>query len=258
MVKKDVAALVNFLRVQQLRRTKTLPTTPIALHHVFYGNPGTGKTTVARLLSAIFRALNLLSKGHLVETDRSGLVAGYVGQTALKVRELADQALGGILFIDEAYSLAGQGQDYGQEAIETLLKQMEDHRDDFVVIVAGYTEKMKHFLASNPGLRSRFTRFLSFSDYTPEELIAIFELFCQRNGYNLSVEAKDKLKTLFTAAYMSRDETFGNARDVRTVFERAIENLANRVVSLTTIDGHALITIETEDIPDSMDGNRLA
>ena len=257
-VKKDVAALVNFLKVQQLRRTKTLPTTPITLHHVFYGNPGTGKTTVARLLSGIFRGLNLLSRGHLVETDRSGLVAGYVGQTALKVREVVDQALGGILFIDEAYSLAGQGQDYGQEAIETLLKQMEDHRDDLVVIAAGYTDKMRFFLGSNPGLRSRFTRFLDFRDYTPEELIAIFELFCRRDGYSLSVEAKDKLKALFTAAYMSRDETFGNARDARTLFERAIQNLANRVVSLTSIDARALSTIEIGDMPDRMDGNRLA
>ena len=159
-VKNDIADLVNFLKIQQLRQAKGMPVTSIALHSVFYGNPGTGKTTVARLLSRIYKALNLLSKGHLVETDRSGLVAGYVGQTALKVVEVVNSALGGVLFIDEAYSLtAGQGQDYGHEAIETLVKQMEDHRDDLIVIVAGYTDKMDAFLASNPGLRSRFTRF---------------------------------------------------------------------------------------------------
>jgi stage V sporulation protein K len=251
-IKKGVAELINFLKVQQLRKAKGLMTAPMTLHHVFYGNPGTGKTTVARLLAQIFKSMNLLSKGHLVETDRAGLIAGYVGQTALKVTEVVNEALGGVLFIDEAYSLAGQGQDYGQEAIETLLKQMEDHRDDLIVIVAGYTDRMNEFLSSNPGLRSRFNKYLRFDDYTPLQLVAIFESFCAKAGYYLSVTTGEKLQFVFTAAYAKRDKTFGNARFARNLFERTISNQANRVVTITNATPLVFSTIEPADIPDKI------
>jgi|WetSurMetagenome_2_1015567.scaffolds.fasta_scaffold66009_3 stage V sporulation protein K len=248
-VKNDIADLVNFLKIQQLRQAKGMPVTSIALHSVFYGNPGTGKTTVARLLSRIYKALNLLSKGHLVETDRSGLVAGYVGQTALKVVEVVNSALGGVLFIDEAYSLtAGQGQDYGHEAIETLVKQMEDHRDDLIVIVAGYTDKMDAFLASNPGLRSRFTRFFRFEDYNASELAAIFERFSSRDGYSLTPQAQETISQLFTTVCHDRDESFGNARLVRNIFEKSISQQANRLVSIPNITAEMLSTLDTPDI----------
>jgi stage V sporulation protein K len=248
-VKKDAAELVNFLKVQQLRKSKGLPTPPISLHLVFYGNPGTGKTTVARLLAQIYRSLGFLSKGHLIEADRSALVAGYVGQTALKVTEVVSKALGGILFIDEAYSLTAQGIDFGQEAIETLLKQMEDHRDDLVVIVAGYTDRMNSFLSSNPGLRSRFNHYLRFEDYTPVQLTAIFEKFSIDAGYRISVPARQTLPSIFKEAYGKRDDTFGNARFARNLFERAISNQANRIVSLTDANIETLSTIELSDIP---------
>jgi hypothetical protein len=222
------------------------------LHLVFYGNPGTGKTTVARLLAQIYRSLGVLSKGHLVETDRAGLVAGYVGQTALKVKEVVTQAIGGVLFIDEAYSLKPKddGNDFGQEAIETLLKQMEDHRDDLVVIVAGYPEEMNRFLSANPGLQSRFNKYLTFDDYTPEQLMLIFNRFSQKSDYALDSTAEAKLMDLFRAAYMNRDRYFGNARLARNVFERSISRLANRVVSIPEIDKSALVTIRPEDIPE--------
>lgn len=251
-VKKDVAELINFLKVQRLRKAKNLPTTPIVLHQVFYGNPGTGKTTVARLLSQIFKSMSLLSKGHLIETDRSGLVAGYVGQTALKVTDVVNKALGGILFIDEAYSLAGQDNDFGQEAIETLLKQMEDHRDDLVVIVAGYTDRMNEFISSNPGLRSRFTRYLRFDDYTPLQLVAIFESFCAKSGYHLSLTAKEKLQSVFSSVYANRDKTFGNARSARNLFERTISNQANRVVTIPNANPQIFSTVDAVDIPDQV------
>lgn len=249
-VKSEVTGLINFLKVQKLRESKGLPTAPMSLHHVFYGNPGTGKTTVARLLSQIFKSLNLLSIGHLVETDRAGLVAGYVGQTALKVNEVVNKALGGILFIDEAYSLAGQGNDFGQEAIETLLKQMEDHRDDLVVIVAGYTDRMNEFLSSNPGLRSRFNRYLRFDDYTPLQLVTIFELFCEKAGYHLSPTAREKLQLVFSAAYDKRDKAFGNGRFARNLFERTISNQANRVVALPNANPQTFSAIDVADIPE--------
>jgi stage V sporulation protein K len=248
-VKNDIADLVNFLKIQQLRQAKGMPVTSIALHSVFYGNPGTGKTTVARLLAQIYKALNLLSKGHLVETDRAGLVAGYVGQTALKVVEVMNGALGGVLFIDEAYSLtAGQGQDYGREAIETLVKQMEDHRDDLIVIVAGYPDKMDAFLASNPGLRSRFTRFFRFEDYNASELAAIFERFLSRDGYSLTPQAQETISQVFATVYHDRDESFGNARLVRNIFEKSIGYQANRLVSVPNITAEMLSTLDAPDI----------
>ena len=247
-VKKDIAEHINFLKVQQMRKSRGLPIPAISLHSVFYGNPGTGKTTVARILSGIYKSLNILSKGHLIEIDRAGLVAGYVGQTALKVTEVVNNALGGILFIDEAYSLTGQGEDYGHEAIETLLKLMEDHRDDLIVIVAGYSDKMDLFLSSNPGLRSRFNKFFRFEDYNPIQLLSIFQLFAQRDGYQLTPQAAAQLEKIFRTAYEERDETFGNARLVRNVFEKTISNQANRIVAVNRISPDTLSTIDVADL----------
>jgi Holliday junction resolvasome RuvABC ATP-dependent DNA helicase subunit len=248
-VKSEVAQLANYIKIQQLRKQQGLRVPEISLHMVFYGNPGTGKTTVARLLARIYQALGVLSKGQLVETDRSGLVAGYVGQTALKVREVVLSAIGGVLFIDEAYSIKGRGgSDYGDEAIETLLKLMEDHRDDLVVIVAGYTEPMNLFLDANPGLKSRFNRYLLFEDYTPDQLIQIVRRFCSQSDYVLSPNAEAKLLDLFKMAYASRDQTFGNARDARNIFERATINQSNRIAALERREGAVFQLIDADDI----------
>lgn len=252
-VKNDVLQLVNFLKVQQLRQSKGMPSIPISRHLVFYGNPGTGKTTVARLLAQIYKSLGVISQGHLVETDRSGLVAGYLGQTALKVNDIVEKSLGGVLFIDEAYALTTENQDYGQEAIDTLIKLMEDNRNDLVVIVAGYTDKMGRFLASNPGLKSRFNKYFSFEDYKPEQLAQIFELFCTNAGFNLSSNAYMKLQKILLILHDVRDETFGNARLSRNIFEKTINNQANRIVLLNDISEEILSTIEEDDIPGEPD-----
>ena len=252
-VKAEVTELINFLKVQKLRKAKGMMAAPISLHVVFYGNPGTGKTSVARLLSKIYKALGFLSAGHLVETDRSGLVAGYVGQTALKVIQVTESALGGVLFIDEAYSLtSNSGNDYGREAVDTLIKQMEDNRDNLAIIVAGYTDKMEAFLSSNPGLKSRFNRYWKFEDYTPQQLVAIFESFSMNSGFRITEQCKAKLEALFKGAYVNRDKTFGNARFARNVFESAISNQASRIVGLTNISVDILATIEADDIPDQI------
>lgn len=253
-VKRDVRELVNFLKVQKMREEQGLKRLPLSRHLVFYGNPGTGKTTVARLLAQIYRTLGVLRRGRLLETDRAGLVAGYVGQTAIKTKETVEKALGGVLFIDEAYALSAGGEnDFGREAIETLLKLMEDHRSDLVVIVAGYTGEMQAFLDSNPGLRSRFNRHLRFDDYDREELLSIFRIFCEKADFKLTPEAETALGQAFDALILERDENFGNARTARNIFETTVSKQANRIVSLPDVNKEILATIDASDIPSGED-----
>lgn len=255
VVKAEVESLINLVKVNKLRRQHELPTEDLSLHMVFSGNPGTGKTMIARLMSRIFKALGILSKGHLVEVDRSGLVAGYVGQTAIKTKEAVDKALGGVLFIDEAYALTTRGpQDYGQEAVETLLKNMEDHRDDLVVIVAGYVDLMNAFVHSNPGLESRFNRFLYFPDYTVDEMLAIFQMRCDKAGYRLDEAAREPLKAIL--AEESEDNIgFGNARGVRNLFEQAVSRQANRLARQDTVTRDELMLLKAEDLEAPEDGD---
>lgn len=249
-VKSEVESLINLINIQKIRQSRGMKQIPISYHMVFTGNPGTGKTTIARLMSEIYRELGVLSKGSFVETDRSGLVAGYVGQTALKVQEKVKEALGGILFIDEAYSLVASDSpnDFGREAIDTLVKAMEDNRDDLIVIVAGYTEPMKKFINSNPGLRSRFNKYLDFPDYNPEELTEIFRRMCKSNGYDMSSDAETAIQKRFTEMYENRDETFGNGRDVRNIFEKAVIKQASRLSSIKSPTNTQIITLEASDV----------
>ena len=248
-IKDEVDSLINWIEICKARQRHGLPTPDLALHMVFSGNPGTGKTMVARLMSRIYKSLGVLSKGHLVEVDRSGLVAGYVGQTAIKTAEVIEKAKGGVLFIDEAYALTNRGgSDYGLEAVDTLLKAMEDHRDDLVVIVAGYTELMKEFVESNPGLESRFNRFMFFPDYTVEEMTGIFTMRCEKSGYTLEDAAKDTLTDILTKE--SKDiESFGNARGVRNLFEKAIAAQADRLAAgKTEITRESLMCLTKADL----------
>jgi hypothetical protein len=250
-VKKDVKNLVNLMKVRKLRQENDLPVPPMSLHMVFMGNPGTGKTTVARLISSLYASIGVLSKGQLVEVDRSGLVAGYVGQTALKTQEVIKSALGGVLFIDEAYSLSSGGEnDFGREAIETILKAMEDHRDDLVVIVAGYDEPMQKFLSSNPGLESRFNKYFYFQDYTGEQLLAIFKGQCSKNSYVLTPETESAALEMFNQLYEQRDDNFGNGRDVRNCFEDMIVRQSNRVASMENPSKDDLMNVLPEDLED--------
>lgn len=248
-VKSEINTLTNYIIVQKMREEKGMKVSPVSLHCVFTGNPGTGKTTVARIVSEIYRELGLLQKGHLVETDRSGLVAEYVGQTAVKTNKIIDSALDGILFIDEAYSLVdGGNSDYGKEAISTLLKRMEDDRDRLVVILAGYTDDMKRFIDSNPGLQSRFNRYIEFPDYSADELFQIFESSTKKYEYTLTDDAAAELKSILNNAVEHKDKNFGNGRFVRNLFEKVIENQANRISSVPEITAESLATIEAEDI----------
>ena len=249
-VKKDVKSLINLVKVQKLRQEQGLPVSPMSLHLVFLGNPGTGKTTVARLLARIYHAIGILSKGQLVEVDRSGLVAGFVGQTAIKTQEAVQKALGGVLFIDEAYALVNQenGNDFGREAIEVLLKNMEDHRDDLIVIAAGYSGLMEKFIHSNPGLESRFNKYFYFEDYTGPQLMEIFQSVCQKNGYVLSPEAAQWAEQDFLSLYEGRDENFGNARDVRNLFEKAVSRQSDRVAQLESPTREQLMELRVEDL----------
>ena len=246
VVKQEVRDLINMVQVYKLRQQHGLPTTDMSLHMVFTGNPGTGKTMMARMMARIYRSLGILSKGQLVEVDRSGLVAGYVGQTALKTQKVIEKAMGGVLFIDEAYALNGKSEnDFGQEAIDTILKAMEDHRDDLVVIVAGYTELMDKFIHSNPGLESRFNRFLLFEDYTPEEMFEIFKMRCGK-GYVLAPEAEPLVRDYI--AEESADPSFGNARGVRNLFEHILVAQNNRLAKLDTVTREDLMTITPDDV----------
>ena len=246
-IKKEVRSLINLVKVHQLRRENDLPNTELSLHMVFSGNPGTGKTTIARLMSRVYHSLGILSRGQLVETDRSGLVAGYVGQTAIKTRKVIDSALGGVLFIDEAYALNGEGSDFGQEAIDTLLKAMEDHRDDLVVIVAGYDGLMETFIHSNPGLESRFNRFLHFDDYTLDEMERIFEMQCRKGCYVLDAAAKEPLRALICRENDS-GVSFGNGRGVRNLFEQILVQQANRLAAAESVTRDDLVRLTAADV----------
>ncbi len=249
-IKTSVRSLINLVKVRKLREEAGLAVPPISLHMVFMGNPGTGKTTVARILSELFAAIGVLSKGHLTEVDRSGLVAGFVGQTAIKTSEVIQKSLGGILFIDEAYALvSGDGtNDFGHEAVETILKAMEDNRDDFIVIVAGYDELMDKFISSNPGLQSRFNRYFFFEDYVTDELVTIFDLICKKNEYVLTDEAREFADSYFSLLYETRDDNFGNARDVRNFFEDVVSVHSDRVSALDKPTRDDLMMFTKDDL----------
>ena len=247
-IKSEVNSLINMVTVHKLREQHDLPTVDLSLHMVFSGNPGTGKTMIARLMAKIYRSLGILSKGHLVEVDRGGLVAGYVGQTAIKTTKVLESALGGVLFIDEAYALSDKGEtDFGHEAIDTILKYMEDHRDDLVVIVAGYDGLMDDFIHSNPGLDSRFNRFLHFDDYTLDEMVAIFKMRCDGSKYVLGEGAEEAVRTLIERENQN-PITFGNARGVRNLFEDVLVRQANRLATTENITAELLMEIRKEDI----------
>jgi len=248
-VKNEVKLVTALLRVQKMRKERKLPVVESSRHLVFTGNPGTGKTTVARLLAQIYRTLEVVSKGQLVETDRSQMVAGYVGQTAIQTRKVVESALGGVLLVDEAYALArGDQRDFGQEAIDTLVKMVEDHRDDLVVIAAGYPDEMDVFVNSNPGLRSRFPKTIFFPDYTTDELVLIFKTLCDKTSYRLDESAEKRLREWFDA--QPRDKGFGNGRLARNLFEAAAARQASRLVTPPAKDpsDEELVTFTADDI----------
>lgn len=249
-VKEEIRSLINLIKVKKLREKYKLPQMNMSYHMVFTGSPGTGKTTVARLVAQIYRELGILSKGTLTETDRSGLVAGYVGQTALKVKETVERALGGVLFIDEAYALAPEhaANDFGGEAIDTLVKLMEDHRDDMVIIVAGYTDEMQRFLKANTGLQSRFNKFITFADYTKEELLSILDSMATDAGFCLTEGAKKKVGQMLEKMDDAALKEFGNARGIRNLFERLVSNQANRIIAYNAQSIKDITVITEEDV----------
>ena len=253
-VKKDIRTMINFIRVCKLRQERGMKAPELSHHMVFSGNPGTGKTTIARLLAELYKSIGLLEKGQLVEVDRSGLIAGYQGQTAIKTAEVIQSALGGVLFIDEAYSLVGSDNDtYGKECIATILKAMEDHRDELVVIVAGYDDLMEKFINSNPGLQSRFNKYIHFPDYTGDELYEIFLIRCRSNGYDLEPEAQELLQAVFKDMYETRDANFGNGRTVRNIFEKVINCQATRLAADMDITDEELRLLTIADVKEALE-----
>ena len=248
-IKSDVKELMDFVKIQKMRKDQGLKLVPVSLHLVFTGNPGTGKTTVARIIGRLYKQIGVLSKGQLVETDRSGLVAGFVGQTALKTQEKIKAAMGGVLFIDEAYALTSNEQDtFGQESVDTILKAMEDHRDDLVVIVAGYTAPMEKFINSNPGLKSRFNKYIEFPDYTTDELEQIFYMNCEKYDYVVEEEVKHQIRSLIVLRKLQQLENFANAREIRNMFEEIITNQARRVAAMENPTQEDMMKITLEDL----------
>ena len=249
-VKREVISLSNFVKIQKLRESRGLKSDAISYHCVFTGNPGTGKTTMARIIASIYKELGILKKGHLIETDRSGLVGQYIGHTAEKTNRVVDSALDGVLFIDEAYALTPKedGRDFGQEAISTLLKRMEDDRDRLVVIVAGYGEEMTRFINSNPGLKSRFVRYIDFPDYSCSELLSIFQKFVKDGGYVIDEPSLNILETAFKHIIELNDKNYGNGRYARTIFEETLKAQANRIACFEEISDEQLQFIDSTDI----------
>ena len=247
-VKKLIYEIEAYIAIQQKRTLVNLSANNLTLHMIFKGNPGTGKTTIARILSNMFKGMGVLTKGHLAEVERADLVGEYIGHTAQKVREQIKRAMGGILFIDEAYSLARGGEkDFGKEAIDTLVKSMEDYKDSFILILAGYRDEMEHFLRTNPGLRSRFPIHIEFKDYTKDQLMDIAQLMVEKKQYKLSQGARRKLYTILTKSFSTMENTTGNARLVRNIIERAIRKQAVRLVNKKNITRDELIYLLEED-----------
>lgn len=247
-VKKEVKNLINMAKVYRLRRDNGLPNTDVSLHMVFSGNPGTGKTMIARFMARVYHSLGLLSVGKLIEVDRSGLVAGYIGQTAIKTAKVLEQAKGSVLFIDEAYTLTSKAEnDFGYEAVDTILKAMEDNRDDLVVIVAGYIDLMEDFINSNPGLRSRFNKYVDFADYTADEMAAIFSFNCKKSQYVVDEDAEAVVRDYFAAVSDEAGE-FGNARGVRNSFEKMLTAQANRIAAMDEVSRDDLMRITKSDV----------